>query len=579
MKKKNFINLFLVLLVLVIGCSDDFTETPAVGALSDDALANEDGLALLLTGAYSSLNAVSSTSYGNGWGRAADNWWMDVLSDDAHKGSTNDDQADLKEIEIMNWSSANGYFYARWGELFTLVNRSNAVMALSSSLENPGDFIDQVAQARFLRGLAYFQLQVMYGNVPFISEENYAASEFNQPNPGPVWDQIEADFQFAIDNLPDTRDSGNVGRPTSWTAKAFLGKTHLYQSDWAAALTLLNDVINNGPYALLADFVENFRLAGENGSESIFQIQFTTDSGQSYNGNVVGALNFPNPGPFGSCCGFYQPTQDLLNAFQTDASGLPLLDTYNQTDVTSDWDILSFVPDTDPPQPTDFTPFAGNLDPRADYTVGRRGIDYNGYGEHIGEAWIRAKFANGDISGPYLPKKNVYWADDAGTQQATGAWGQQLSGVNYNVMRYADVLLMAAEAAVETGDLPTALNYVNLVRNRAKNSNYMQATDGSGDAANYMIEPYASFPDANFARDAVRFERRLELGMEGHRLFDLRRWGVSQAVLTEYYTNEARTIPGFGALINPYEAKHDLFPIPIGAIDLSGGSLTQNTGY
>lgn len=567
MKKKNLIIYGFALLALALGCSEDFTESPAVGALSDDALKNETGVDLLLTGAYSSLKAVSSTSFGNGWGRAADNWTMDVMADDAHKGSTDDDQADLKEVELMNWSSANGYFLARWSELFTLVNRSNSVMALVATVEE-GDFTDQLAQARFLRGHANFNLQVMYGNVPYVSDENFAASEFNQPNSGPIWDQIEADFQFAIDNLPASRDASNVGKPTSWAAKAYLGKTHLHQSDWSAAFTLLNDVVTNGPYALLSNYNDNFSIVGENGSESIFAIQFTTDSGQAYNANVVGALNFPNPGPFGSCCGFYQPTQDLLNAFQTDAAGLPLLDTFNQTDVNSDYGINSDEP---------FTLFAGNLDPRADYTVGRRGIDYNGYGEHVGKDWIRATFA--DISGPYLPKKNVYQAGEEGANQATGGWGQQLSGINYHILRYGDVLLMAAEAAVETGDIPTALDYVNQVRARAKNSSYVQAVGGGGDAANYVIEEYTSFPDADFARKAVRFERRLELGMEGHRLFDIRRWGVAQEVMTEYFANESRIITNFGEKVSPFEAKHVLFPIPLQAIDLSGGALQQNSGY
>lgn len=565
MKKK--IVILLALFVGLLGCSEDFTESPAVGALSDDALTNDTGVNLLLTGAYAALKAQSATGYGNGWGRAADNWTMDVMADDAHKGSTDDDQADLKEVELMNWSSANGYFFAKWGELFTGVNRANAVLNLISQVEE-GDFTDQTAQARFLRGHFNFQLQVMYGNVPYISDENYTNSEFNQPNSGPIWDQIEADFQFAIDNLPATRDASNVGRPTSWTAKAFLGKTHLHQSEWGAALALLNDVINNGPYSLLPEYRNNFRSEGENASESIFQIQFTTDSGQSFNANAVGALNFPNPGPFGSCCGFYQPTQDLLNAFQTDAAGIPLLDTWNQTDVTSDFGIESADP---------FTPFAGNLDPRADYTVGRRAIDYNGYGAHVGKDWIRASF--NDISGTYLPKKNVYWAEDAGNTQATGGWGQQLSGVNYNVMRFADVLLMAAEAALETNDLATALTNVNLVRDRAKNSSYVQAVGGSGDAATYVIEPYVSFPDQAYARQAVRHERRIELGMEGHRMFDIRRWGVAEQVMNEYFVNEARIITNFGEKVSPYESKHNLFPIPIGAIDLSGGALTQNPGY
>ena len=138
---------------------------------------------------------------------------------------------------------------------------------------------------------------------------------------------------------------------------------------------------------------------------------------------------------------------------------------------------------------------------------------------------------------------------------------------------------MAAEAAVETGDLATALNYVNQVRNRAANTSVVQAVDGSGPAANYQVGLYTSFPDAGFARDAVRFERRVELGMEGHRLFDLRRWGVSQSVLTEYVASETRTITNFGPKVNAYQSQFDLLPIPLTSIDLSNGVLQQNPGY
>ena len=562
--KAKILGMMLVLSILGYSCSDEFTTISPVGALSDEALLNETGVNLLLTGAYSSLSGARANSLGNEWGNAPDNWIMDVLSDDAHKGSTDDDQADLKEIELMNWATGNGYWSAKWGVIFAGINRANAVISLIGKIEE-GDFSAQLAEARFLRGYWNFELQKMWGNVPYISDENYTNTEFNQPNPGPIWDKVEADFQYAVDNLPAVQ--AERGRPTSWAAKAFLGKTYLYQSNWADALTSLNEVVNEGPYALLPDFVDNFRLAGESGPESIFAIQFTTDGGQSFNANASGALNFPNPGPFGSCCGFYQPTQDLLNAYQTDASGLPLLDTYNEQDVASDYGITSAE---------DFAMHAGTLDPRADYTVGRRGVDYNGYGMHIGSDWIRAEFS--DISGPYLPKKNVYWSGET-ANQATGAWGQQLSGVNYYIMRYADVLLMAAEAAAETNDLATAANYVDQVRNRAKDSNYLQALDGSGDAANYSVEPYGSFADQDLARKAVRFERRVELGMEGHRLFDLRRWGNAEQVMNDYFANESRTISNIADKVSPYEAKHNLLPIPLSAIDLSGNILTQNSGY
>ena len=169
--------------------------------------------------------------------------------------------------------------------------------------------------------------------------------------------------------------------------------------------------------------------------------------------------------------------------------------------------------------------------------------------------------------------------DEEGDLRGSGAWGQVHSGLDYNIMRYADVLLMAAEAAAETNDLGLALDYTNQVRNRAKNMTYVQALDGSGDAATYVIEPYASFSSQDMARQAVRFERRVELGTEGHRMFDLRRWGITSEVLNEYTANEARTINNFGTKARTYESRFDLLPIPIGSIDLSGGVLQQNDGY
>lgn len=572
MKKKL---IYCILAVFTaISCGDDFSTTPAVGALNDATLANPDGVDLLLTGAYSVLDGARNNAPGNQFGRGGDNWWLDVMSDDAHKGSTDGDQGELLQIETNDLQPSNGYFRARFTSLYAGVNRANAVLAVIQGIDreallpaNAEALARQEAEARFLRGHFYFELTKIFGNVAVISLENYIAQEFNQPNPGPAWDQIEADFQFAVENLPATQS--DPGRPTIMVARAYLGKAHLYQSDWANALTELTAVINSGEFALNTEFLDNFNAAGENGPESVFAIQFAADSGQSFNGNQAGTLNFPGGGPFGSCCGFYQPTIDLANAFRVDADGLPLLDAFNDDDFLNDYGINSdeaFTPDTTTP-----------VDPRLDYTIGRRGIDFNGFGEHVGKDWIRAGF--NDISGPYLPKKNVYQASEVGTARGSGAWGQEHSGLNYNIIRYADVLLMAAEAAVETGDLASALTYVNEVRDRAANTSVVQAVDGSGPAANYQVGTYASFPSADFARDAVRFERRIELGMEGHRTFDLRRWGVTTEVLPEYYANETRTIDNFGPKVLPYQDKFDLIPIPVDAIGLSGGVLTQNPGY
>ncbi len=558
---KNKLFYIAILLLTMVACSDSFTETTAYGALSDEALQNATGIELKLIGAYSALDGIRNNQGASEWTASGDNWWLDVLSDDAHKGSTDGDQSTLYDVEVYNWSTGNDYILGKWLGLYAGVNRANAVIDLISKVPD-GDFSSQLAEARFLRGHFNFELQKIYGRPSYISEENYAAVQFNQPNPGPIWDKIEADLAYAKDNLPASQ--ADKGRPTSWTAQALLGKAQLHQGKWADALTNLKNVITSGPYSLLPEYGNNFRFAGDNSPESLFAIQFTADAGQSFNGNRGGTLNFG--GPNGWCCGFFQPTQDLVNAFQTDANGLPLLDTFNTTDVKNDYGIESSQP---------FTLHTGNLDPRLDFTVGRRGIQFNGWGLMPGKDWIRANFA--DISGPYMGKKHIYHAgEDANV--GTGGWGQQHSGINYHILRYADVLLMAAEAAIETGDLTTGLDYVNRVRARAKSSTPVKDANGAP-AANYKIELYPSFASQDYARKAVRMERRLELGMEGHRLFDIRRWGNGVEIMNAYRVNEARVITSFSGKMRPYEAKHDMLPIPINAIDLSGGILTQNPGF
>tara|TARA_B110000261_G_scaffold91605_1_gene104174 strand:- start:237 stop:1946 length:1710 start_codon:yes stop_codon:yes gene_type:complete len=568
--KNVYTLLTIAILALGVSCSDDFTTVDPVGSLSDAALANATGVDLLLTGAYSVLDGVRNGGNGNGWGRSADNWVMDVISDDAHKGSTDGDQADLYELEVYNWQTGNGYFLARWEVLYAGVNRANAVISLINNSDSPSDFGVELAQAYFLRGHFNFELKKIYENVPFISQENYDAQEFSQPNSGATavsWAVIESDFSYAKDNLPASRGGNYVeaGRPLAATAQAFLGKAQLYQSKWSDALGNLDAVISSGKFSLAADFMSNWTSSGENGSEAMFAIQYSADNAQSKQGNATGALNHPGGGPFGSCCGFYQPTQDLLDAYQT-SSGLPVAIS-SRVVVTSDYGVASADA---------FTPYAGTLDPRADFTVGRRGIDYNGYGPHIGKDWIRASFD--DISGPYLPKKNTFQKTDT-DNQGSGGWGEQLTGINYHIMRYADVLLMAAEAAVESGDEEKARGYVNKVRQRALNSTTIKATDGS-DAANYDIGLYnSSWVGAqSAARTAVRTERRLEFGMEGHRSFDLRRWGVAETVMNNYITRESQTITSF-AKGQAYQGKHNMFPIPLSAIDGSGGVISQNSGF
>ena len=560
---KNFITLFLSATLLLVSCSDDFTDINPVGALSDASLQNATGVDLLLVGAYSMLDGIRQ-GHGEDWHPTGDNWWLDVLSDEAHKGSTDGDQPDLLTLELYTWDTTNPYILNKWRAIFAGINRSNSVISLIESSEDPSLFTTEMAQARFLRGHYNFELQKMWVNVPFISAENFAASEFNQPNNGPIWSEIEADFSYAASNLPTSR-GGNYsepGRPIKSTAQAFLGKVLLYQGKWAEASTNLDAVVSSGDYALATDYFSNFRSDGENGPEMMFSIQFASDGGQSFQANRGGTLNFPvGPMTGGLCCGFYQPTQNLANAFQTDENGLPL----------SNWASSDIANDAGISETEAFTPHTGPLDPRIDYTIGRRGIDYNGFGVFTGKDNIRASFT--DISGPYAGKKNMYTAGDS-DNRGTGGWGEQRTGINYHIMRYADVLLMAAEAAVETGNLEKARGLVNQVRKRAMNS------PRADTSPNYVIDTYNStWTDQSAARTAVRHERRVELGMEGHRLFDLRRWGTMVETLNAYIVHEGRTIPPFKARANAVSSKHMALPIPLDAIDQSEGALKQNPGH
>jgi len=553
--------ILLMTFSVIVSCSEDFTDIDPVGSLSDASLQNATGVDLLLTGTYSLLDGIRNGGPGDDWTKSGDNWWMDVISDDAHKGSTDGDQADLYAIEIFDWGTTNPYFEGKWQALYAGVNRANGVIDLISNSDNPADFDVEHAQAKFLRAHYNFELTRMWGNVSYVSAENYANNEFNQPNSGPLWSQIESDLSFAVNNLPSSRGGSysEAGRPIVSTARAYLGKVQLYQNKFSEALSNLESVINSGNYALATDYFSNFRSDGENGPGAIFAIQFSAEGGLSQQGNLGGTLNFNIRA--GLCCGFYQPSIDLANAFKTE-NGLPLLDTYNQTDIANDYGINSNEA---------HTPHTGPLDPRIDFTVGRRGIDLNGYGPNAGKDNVRAAF--GDISGPFVAKKNFYTAGDA-TNIGTGGWGEQRSGINYHIIRYADVLLMAAEAAVETGNLEKARGYVNQVRQRAINS---PRADSS---PNYVIDTYnSSWTDAAVARKAVRFERRLELGMEGQRLFDLRRWGNFVDVMNAYIANEARTIANYGQKSQAAQSKHMMLPIPLNAIDTSEGNLTQNPGF
>jgi hypothetical protein len=578
--------------MLVLGsCADNFIEQPALGALDDQVVTTADGAQKLLIGAYGALDgqqdAGSALGGGNPWEAAPDNWvYGTVAGGEASKGSFGGDQPAIDQIVKFISNPANGFYNTKWKALYEGVVRCNNTLRILSNVEEIADAerLSIEAQAHFLRGHYYFELKKMWNMVPYIDE---TTEDANQPNDADIWPLIEADFQFAYDNLSPTQS--DFARANKWAAGAYLGKTFLYQKKFAEAREIFNTVITSGvnsggaSYDLTTFFKDNFDAATENNVETVFDIQMVANDGTSTiaNSNSGGKLNFPYNSPF-RCCGFYQPSQDLMNSYRTDEStGLPYLNNYNADPVKSDFGISA---------DDSFTPYTGSLDPRADWTIGRRGVPYHDWGNHPGIAWIREQ----SYGGPYAPKKTIYRqaTQDIYADQSSWAPG---TAINVHVIRFADVLLMGAEAEAQTGNLNTALEYVNRIRNRAAAKDgflkkYIDNADPLAgftdqDAANYNIQPYTAsqFSSQENALEAIYFERKLELAMEGHRFFDLVRWGTAEKTLNAYfdYQGKITTDVRGGKFIS---GKNDYYPIPQAQIDLSIGGdgtpvLTQNPGY
>ncbi len=560
---------FLLAAVLALGvsCQDEWLDLNPQGALDGSALSSPQGIEASLISAYSMLDGWNG-QWGNfgPWARDAGHWiFSNVASDDAHKGSEASDIADILQLEHYQWLPSNGLLDDYFQSRYEGVARVNATAGLNEGSEEiSADRKAQIqAECDFLRAHFHFDMYKVFKNVPYYRETD---TDFRKANDQDIMPEIIADMTNATNNLPSSQSQ--VGRPTSNAAKAYLGKILLYDGQYAEAKTQFDAVVNSGAYALVDCFHDNFNAATENNSESIFAIQFSVNDGDpgANNGNYGTRLGYPHSGsPFG-CCGFNQPTQSLVNAYKTDANGLPNTD---NVDVTA----------------------ADNVDPRLDWTVGRDDVPYYDHGVHAA-SWIR----DPNHGGPFSPKKTQYHAEhigsfDSGT--SPGAWGPQVSAINYNILRYADILLMLAECEVELGNLERARELVNMVRMRAGNCAQGPGTSGADISvslsdggitwANYNVGTYDdAWSDAGAARDAVRLERRLEMAMEGHRMYDLRRWGTLVTTMNAYIESEkSKRIHLQDAFT--VEDKHNLFPLPSVQIELSETdgtpALTQNPGF
>jgi hypothetical protein len=408
----------------------------------------------------------------------------------------------------------------------------------------------------------------MFKFIPYVDE---TVTDFRLTNDTDIFPNIEADFLDAIAKLPEA-SSVSSGRATKGAAQAYLARAYMYIGDYAKAKPLLQTVISSGKYGLTNNFHDNFDPATQNNPEMIFAFKASVNdgAGESANGNWGDRLNAPHSSIVTECCGFHQPSQNLVNAFKVDATtGLPQFTTFNNVNFD---------------QATDF------VDPRLDWTVGRTGTPYLDWGPHQ-DAWIR----DGGYCGYFAPKKNIFAKAQKGTLSTASGWQSVPSAIDIPFIRYSDVLLMAAECEIESGgDLELARTYINQVRTRAGNFVQGPGTSlsdisvpfGTGifPTAKYKVGTYPSAGwDQTYARQALRFERRLELAMEGYRMFDLRRWGVMEQVLNDFLAVEKTRRVSLFAGSETVVAKHRLYPIPSVEIELSKkdgvAQLKQNDGY
>jgi hypothetical protein len=578
------------LMVIVSSCSDSYFDLQPQGRASITQLSNKNGVSALLIGTYSLLDGVGAGNTGR-QSTISNYVFGGISSDDAVKGTDAGDQPEQSFIEQYNWLSDNTYFLGKWWHSYDGVARANEVIQIASSPEikdmTEAEIAQVIAEARFLRGHFHFEAKKMWNKVPYIDEKIYNRDDPNStkiPNTEDIWPKIEADFQFAASTLPAVQSQ--KGRATKWAAMAYLAKAKIFQNKWAEAKPLLEDVLKNSGKSLVANYHDNYRTATNNNAESIFEVQFSVNDGTNgNNGNAGDNLNWPYSAtaPGRGCCGFYQPSHNLVNAFKT-TDGLPQignaadgsLDTYNKVDLPNDQGITAA---------TAFTlDKAVPVDPRLDWTVGRRSVNFLDWGGMPGSTWIRDQ----GYAGPFTGKKWMYYvAEENSTTHSTS---KRNVNNNFRLIKLSHVILWLAECEVELGNLDAAQTYVNMVRNRAKTGSVQDAS------VTYKVEPYPAgtftTKGANFARNATRMEQRLEFAMEGHRFFDLVRWGIAESVLNRYATEEAadgkepagRSFKKRAYMAGKtFTAKNNYFPLPQDEILNSQKDgqpvLVQNPGY
>ena len=577
MKKILYSVLTVLALVGTTSCSDFLDDQKPQGVLDSDMVKDPSNVDNLVISAYAVFTTAEDVN------SSFSMWNFDVRSDDAYKGGNGTSDGDVfHQLEIeQGVLTTNWNINDMWVRLYNCISRVNsAISVLETTSDSYQLKAQRLGEMKFLRAYAHFLLKRLYKNIPFIMDANLKQEDYHtlsntEFNNDEGWQQIINDVEYAYNVLPVKQT--DKGRPSKAAAAAFLTKAYLYKAyrqDDAASnqVTSINredllkvieysnpDIYSAGGFDLEADFHNNFRpeTQYENGVESIWAMQYSINDGTKYgNLNWSYGLIVPNiPGVTDGGCDFYKPSQNLVNAYRTDADGHPFIDTFNN----KDYDLTQ------------------DADPRLFLTVGLTGLPYEFNSKYMMDASSTWSRSNG-LYGYYVTlKQNV--DPDCGYMVKGSWWGTPMNRI---VFRYADVLLERAEAYAQLaikgeGDAKQAINIVNDIRKRAKQSTGMIANYPSDYGVKFNISTYDGNYSAEDALKIVKMERRLEMGMESERFFDLVRWGEAEKVLNKYFAEETNNCSIYGDAHFTAD-KNEYLPIPFSQVAASDGHYTQNIG-
>lgn len=572
MKKILYSVLTVLALVGTTSCSDFLDEQKPQGVLDSDMVKDPSNVDNLVISAYAVFTTAEDIN------SSFSMWNFDVRSDDAYKGGNGTSDGDVfHQLEIeQGVLTTNWNINDMWVRLYNCISRVNsAISVLETTSDSYQLKAQRLGEMKFLRAYAHFLLKRLYKNIPFIMDANLKQEDYNTLSNTEFtndegWQQIINDVEYAYSVLPVKQT--DKGRPSKAAAAAFLTKAYLYKAyrqDDAASnqVTSINredllkvieysnpDIYSAGGFDLEPDFHNNFRpeTQYENGVESIWAMQYSINDGTKYgNLNWSYGLIVPNiPGVTDGGCDFYKPSQNLVNAYRTDADGHPFIDTFNN----KDYDLTQ------------------DADPRLFLTIGLTGLPYEFNSKYMMDASSTWSRSNG-LYGYYVTlKQNV--DPDCGYLVKGSWWGTPMNRI---VFRYADVLLERAEAYAQLNETGEAIKLVNEIRKRAKQSTGMIANYPSDYGVKFNISTYNGTYSQEEALKIVKMERRLEMGMESERFFDLVRWGEAEKVLNKYFAEETNNCSIYGDA-HFTANKNEYLPIPFSQVAASDGHYTQNIG-